>query len=198
MGLSDEFARKVVIEPWPEGGIAVALVARPDERAALARRFGLLELAALEARGRLERDAASGEIRLRGELEAALTQECVVTLEPVPARLCEPVERRWRRVAGKAREAPARPQVWTPGQDPERDDDEEVEPVYGRMIDLGAAFAEELALALDPYPRAPDAPARGAEALAEGDLGPYISFGEGEPAEPPLAALRQLKDKRAR
>ena len=193
MGLSDEFSRKVVIEPWPEGGIAVALAAEPHERAALARRFGLLELAALEARGRLERDAASGELRLCGELAATLTQECVVTLEPVPAQLREPVERRWRRVAGKPPEA-ARAQVWTPG----RDDDEEVEPLYGRTIDLGAAFAEELALALDPYPRAPDAPARGAAALVEGEPGPYISFGEAERTEPPFAALRQLKDKRAR
>ena len=194
MGQSDEFSRKVVIEPWPEGGVAVELRAEAHERQALARRFGLLELALLEARGRLERDAASGLIRLCGALEAALTQACVVTLEPVAAQLREPVERRYRRVAGRPPEAPERVQVWTP----EQADDEEVEPVYGRTIDLGAAIAEELALALDPYPRAADAPARLAADLAAEDLGPYISFGEGEPAEPPFAALRQLTEKRAR
>jgi uncharacterized metal-binding protein YceD (DUF177 family) len=69
----------------------------------------------------------------------------VVTLEPVAAQIRQPVERRWRRVAGVApppQEAPA----WTV----EDDDEEEVELVYGRAIDLGEALAEELALALDP------------------------------------------------
>jgi uncharacterized metal-binding protein YceD (DUF177 family) len=199
VGLSNEFSRKVVIEPWPEGGIRVALAAEPQERLALARRFGLLELATLEARGRLERDAPSGEIRLRGELEAALAQECVVSLEPVTAHLRVPVERRYRRAAGTA--APP-PQILTPDrdrdQDPDPDDDEEVELVYGRTIDLGAAIAEELALAIDPYPRAAAAATLGAAALVTEALAPYISFGEAERAEPPFAALRQLKDKRAR
>jgi uncharacterized metal-binding protein YceD (DUF177 family) len=191
VGLSEAFARKVVIEPWPDGGIAVTLSAGPEERAVLARRFGLLELAALEARLRLERLSASGEIRLHGVLEADLTQACVVSLEPVPAQLREPVERRYRRAEGPARAATS-PKVWTP------DEDEEVELVHGRTLDLGAAVAEELALALDPYPRAPDAEALLAEALAADGLGPYISFGTATPAEPPLAALRQLKEKRAR
>ena len=189
MGLSNEFSRKVVIEPWPEGGIAVALVAAPAERLALARRLGLLELTRLEACGRLERDPARGEIRLRAELEATLAQECVITLEPVTAQLREPVERRYRRVAGKA------PPAAAPVLVPDPDDDEEIELVYGRTIDLGAAIAEELALAIDPYPRAA---AAGAADLVAEDLGPYISVGEAEPAAPPFAALRQLKDKRAR
>jgi uncharacterized metal-binding protein YceD (DUF177 family) len=193
VGLSEAFARKVVIEPWPDGGIAVTLSAGPEERAVLARRFGLLELAALEARLRLERLPASGEIRLHGVLEADLTQVCVVSLEPVPAQLREPVERRYRRAGGPAPAATS-PKVWTPDED----EDEEVELVHGRTLDLGAALAEELALALDPYPRAPDAEALLAEALAADGLGPYISFGAATPAEPPLAALRQLKEKRAR
>ena len=182
----NEFSRKVVIEPWPDGGVAVRLVAEPAERRALARRFGLLELAALEASGRLERDPASGEIRFCGTLEAALEQACVVTLEPVPAQIRQPVERRYLRSAG---EVPS-PQVWSLDDDP---DEAEVELVSGRTIDLGEALAEELALALDPYPRAAEA-----DALAAEDLGPYISFGGAEPAEQPFAVLRQLKDQRAR
>jgi uncharacterized metal-binding protein YceD (DUF177 family) len=173
----------VVIEPWPEGGVTLELRAGPEERAALARRLGLLDLASFEARGRLERGPGSGEVRFRGALEAVLEQECVVTLEPVAAQIRQPVERRWRRVAGVApppQEAPA----WTV----EDDDEEEVELVYGRAIDLGEALAEELALALDPYPRA-----AGADALVAEDLGPYISFGGAEPADTPFAALRQRK-----
>ena len=75
----------------------------------------------------------------------------------------------------------------------EDDEESEVELVSGRTIDLGEAIAEELALALDPYPRA-----AAADDLVAEDLGPHISFGAAEPAETPFAALRQLTEKRAR
>lgn len=181
---SKEFSRKVVIEPWPEGGVTVELRAEPQERAALARRFGLLDLASFEASGRLERDPGSGEMRLRCWLEAVLEQECVVTLEPVAAHIQQPVERRYRRAEGPV-PPPQEVRVWTV----EEDDEDEVEPVYGRTIDLGEALAEELALALDPYPRAAEA-----DALVAEDLGPYITFGGAEPADQPFAVLRQLKE----
>lgn len=184
---SSEFVRKVVIEPWPEAGVALELRAAPEERARLARRFGLLSLDELVATGRLERDPASGEIRLRGMLEAALAQECVVSLETVPARLRQPLERRWLRVEGQRLPAP---ELVTFGA--AADEDEEVELVTGRTIDLGAAVAEELGLALDPYPRAAEA-----DALLAGELAPYIGGGR-EPDEQPFAILRQLKEKRVR
>lgn len=181
--------REVVIEPWPEGGLAVELRAAAEERARLARRLGLLRLDELAARGRLERDPGSGEIRLRGELEAALEQECVVSLEPVPARIRQPLERRWLRVEGQ-RPPVQEPELVTLDQD--ADKGEEVELVHGRTIDLGAAVAEELALALDPYPRAADA-----DALLAGELAPYIGGGT-EPDDAPFAVLRQLQEKRVR
>lgn len=200
MAPRNEFARPVAIDPLPEAGIAVELCADAGERRALARRLGLLELDTLRASGRLERGDDRHELRFHGWLEAELAQACVVSLEPVPARIRQPVERRYHRIdpagaPGAAAGAAQDDTVWVIGED---DEETEVELVSGRTIDLGEAIAEELALALDPYPRAPEAAALGAEALVEGDLGPYISFGEGERAEPPFAALRQLKDKRAR
>ncbi len=71
-------------------------------------------------------------------------------------------------------------------------DEDEAEPVVGRTIDLGEALAEELALALDPYPRVP-----GAEALVAGYLGPHASFGSTGSRARPFATLAQLKEKRA-
>ena len=185
MASANEFSRPVVIEPWPEGGIDVAFSADPAERRALARRFDLLELTELRATGRLERHVPGGEIGFEGWLEAALVQACVVSLEPVPATLRAPIERRWRRVEGPLA-APGGPEIWRPG-------DDEVELVTGRTLDLGEMVAEELALALDPYPRAADA-----GALVSARLGPNISFGAAEPPETPLAALAQLQHRRAR
>jgi len=182
-----EFSRSVRIDPWPEAGVEVDLRAGPEERAALARRFQLVALDALHGWGRLER-ADSGEIWFRGWLEAQVVQSCVVSLEDVPATVRVPVERGYRRVsAGEA----ARPAVLQASESAGEWDDD-VEPLAGTQIDLGEMLAEELSLALDPYPRAPDA-----DILVSEALGPNISFGSAEP-DSPFAALEQLQDKRAR
>ena len=184
MSSTNEFSRVVTIEPWPEGGIAFEVEADPGELAALARRFDLLELTVLRGRGRLDRGPGDLEIRLEGWLEAEGAQECVVSLEPVPTSIREPIERRYRlgETAVPAEDA------WI---DPEQE--EEVEALFGSRIDLGEALAEHLALCLDPYPRA-----RGAEELVVEHLGPGVELGPPGAPESPFAALRQLQEKRAR
>jgi uncharacterized metal-binding protein YceD (DUF177 family) len=186
--LTNEFSRRLVIDPWPGDGMTVEVSADPAERRSLAERFELLEVRAFRGHGRLERRGA--ELVLRGWLEADVVQECVVSLEPVPARLREPVERRYR-LGGTS--AAARTRFEPHGAVVLEDDEAEVEPVIGREIDLGEAFAEELGLALEPYPRAP-----GVAALESGDLGPHVSVGAEDRPDKPFAALRQLQEKHAR
>jgi hypothetical protein len=184
---TNEFSRRLVIDPWPGGGMSVDVSADAAERRALAARFDLLDLPALRGHGRLER--RGDELVLRGWLEADVVQECVVTLEPAPARLRQPIERRYRlggtSDAPQARYEPHGTVVLDDGAD-------DVESVIGREIDLGEAFAEELGAALDPYPRAPGA------ALDAGDLGPHVSVGSADRLSEPFAALRRLQDKHAR
>jgi hypothetical protein len=181
---TNELSRVVTIEPWPEGGIAFEVQAGPPELAALARRFELLELTALRGTGSLDRSPDGREIWLRGWLEAEGVQECVVSLEPVPTSIREPIERRYRPVVEQA--LPAE-DAWI---DP---DEEEVEPAAGSRIDLGEVLAEHLGLCLDPYPRA-----AGADDLVLEHLGPDVHLGPPERPESPFAALRQLQEKRAR
>ena len=190
MGPTNEFSRRVVIEPWPEGGIAVELLRRAGRAAALARRFGLLGLHALTARGRLERVAGSREIRFSGWLEAALEQECVVSLEPVPAQLRQPVERRY--AAGARRmQAPAGPAVLVADEDDE-DEVELVERPHDRSrrgVRRGAGAGAR------PLP----ARAGGRGAGRRGSRRAAVSFGAvAEPAEQPFAVLRRLEEKHAR
>ena len=76
-------------------------------------------------------------------------QACVISLEPLPARLRQRVERRYRPIEFSG--------SWSKHLQPHgmevlADDEEEAEPVIGGMIELGEAIAEELGLALDPYP----------------------------------------------
>jgi uncharacterized metal-binding protein YceD (DUF177 family) len=182
---TNEFSRRVVIDPWPEAGIDVDVTADPGERVALASRFDLLEVRSLRGRGRLERGDEPADLVLRGWLEADVVQACVVSLEPVPARLRQPVERRYREGAMPAR--------WQPTALIDLDvDEDEIEPLTGREIDLGEAFAEELGLALDPYPRAD-----GAGAIEATPLAPYVRLGQAEPSGP-FAALRPLRQRPAR
>lgn len=189
MARRSEFVRRVVVEPWPEGGLSVELQADAGERSALARRFDLVELGALAASGRLERAADGREIRFRGQLMADVVQTCVVSLEPVATRILEPIERSYRRLA-PGEELPQAAEVLV---DPEA---VEAEPLPGASIDLGEVLAEELGIALDPYPRRGDA----YEQLPE--LGPDASLDgpEADPAASPFAPLAMLydHDKRAR
>ena len=145
----------------PEGRHEV-LEADEAERAALARRFGIPAVESLRAELSLRPDT-DGAVRAEGRLDASVVQSCVVTLEPVAQRVAEAVNFR----------------LLPAGREP-RDEADEPDEIAtdGGVADLGEAVAEQLALALDPYPRAPDAalPAEASDA-----------------AEHPLAALAKLR-----
>lgn len=166
--MQPEFSRPVRLTPEPREAV---LDATPAERAALAARFGILGIHALSARLAL-RPEPGGTVRVRGKLSAEVEQPCVVTLEPVRQRVEASLD---LRILGEG-EMPA-------DEDPDSPDELESE---GGVVDLGEAVAEQLALALDPYPRA-----EGAE-LPE--LDPPE---EPEPAPPerpnPFAGLAKLR-----
>lgn len=186
---TNEFSRRLNVEPWPGQAIAVDVSADPAECEALAERFGLLAVHSLRGRGRVEQGREPGELVLRASLEAEVVQECVVTLEPVPARLFQEVERRYRTGAT----AGASWSRYEPhGVEVLDEDDDEIEPVIGGAIDLGEVFAEELGLALDPYPRAAGA------ALDVDAIAPHVSVGSERGGSTPFAVLRQLQEKHAR
>lgn len=120
------------------------LEADEASRAALAKRFGLLSLDRLEADLRCWRDGQ--DLRMEGEMCATLTQACVVSGQPVPAQLKESLIVRFARDSEKE------------GDEIELDaDDCDTLPYDGLAADAGEAVAQTLALALNPFPRAPDA-----------------------------------------
>jgi uncharacterized metal-binding protein YceD (DUF177 family) len=155
----------------PPSGRRVDLSAEAGEREALARRFDLPGIGALSASLDL-RPEPGGAIRARGTLRAEVVQSCIVTLEPVPGRVEAPVD---LRLLPDGRE-PA---------DEDPDSPDEIESP-GDVADLGEAVAEQLALALDPYPRAP-----GAE-LPAGAVDPEEP--DDAPARPnPFAVLKGMR-----
>jgi hypothetical protein len=162
-----EFSRPVALDRLA-GEPVHDIVARAAERAALARRFGLLALDRLAARVTLLR-LPGGLLRLTGELVAEVTQECVATLEPVASRVAD-------RFALLFSEGPdAEREVMLSGEA------EPVEPIAGDALDIGEAVAQQLSLVLDPYPRAPGAAAAVTKSTAI--------------TAAPLAALAKWKEK---
>lgn len=157
-----EFSRPERIDTIGAGEREVTISADATERAALAQRFALLSVDRLEARFRVKRDAAG--IVARGHVAALAVQACSVTDEPLPVTVAEEVALRFV----TEREAAAAEEVEL---DLEALD---TMPYDGSAIDLGEAAAETLALALDPFPRGPNAAAalRAAGVISEEDAKP--------------------------
>lgn len=183
MSARSELPRRVAAANVGARPLTVEISASPDERRALAERFGLAALDRLEGRARLSRGPARGGggpvLRVEIAFAAEAAQTCVVTLEPAPARLAEsglvvefvagprPRETNLPRETDLPREVVLPPE----GGDPP-------EPLEGDSVDVGELLAQQFGLALDPYPRAP-----GAEFAAADDSAPARPFAA-------LAALR--------
>jgi uncharacterized metal-binding protein YceD (DUF177 family) len=140
-----EFSRPVEIADIGSEGVSVAIEADASERQALARRFGLVSLEKLTAAATIS-PVSRSLFRVAGSFEAEVVQSCVVTLDPVPARLVES----FSALFGEGGPGLAALVDTREGED-------EPEPIEGEAIDLGEAVAQHLSLALDPYPRKPGA-----------------------------------------
>jgi uncharacterized metal-binding protein YceD (DUF177 family) len=173
-----EFTRFVARDRLADDESELEIEANAAERQALARRFGLLSLDLLRARLHLRRGRGGALLRVTGHLEAELQQACVVTLEPVRNRIEEELSLSF------SLETPAADSgevvIDVEGEEPP-------EPVAAEGLDLGEVVAQQLALAIDPYPRAQGAsldavewPGRPAERAGE---------------EGPFAALKPLKER---
>jgi uncharacterized metal-binding protein YceD (DUF177 family) len=140
--MSPELHRPIPIERVGPAGLDVTVEATAAECAALARRMSLPGVLSLSCRFHLARDTADSLI-VRGRLVAQVVQTCVVSLEDFSAGVDE---RFTVRCVPDGEES----------DDPDPEAPDEITYVNG-VLDLGEAAAEQLALALDPYPRAPGA-----------------------------------------
>lgn len=169
--MTPEFARPHPLDWIGAGEKRESVSADEGERARLARRFGLVSVESLSADYtlRLEGDA----VRARGHLSARVTQSCVATGDPVPAKVEEDFDLRFL----------PEPRG---GEDEMEVDGDELDTIFytGGTVDLGEAAAETLALALDPFPRS----ARASEVLKEAGV-------VGEDEVKPFNAFSVLKDK---
>lgn len=148
-----EFSRTIPVDRLRRGAVSEHIEANEHERQALAERFELEAIGRLTADVRLEA-LPNDMVRVSGRLEAAVVQTCVVSLESVPATVAENFS------------ALFAPPEMIGDEDGDLDIDFEAlaeaeddlpEPIVNHRIDIGELTAQHLSLALDPYPRAPDA-----------------------------------------
>jgi uncharacterized metal-binding protein YceD (DUF177 family) len=171
-----EFSRPLSLDRISTTQHREEIAATDKERADLADRFGLLSLDKLSASFTLKR-VRKDLVRVKGRVTAELAQACVVTLDPVAARIDERFEVDF--LEG------AQPAVTDLELDAEAAG--APEPAPDGWIDLGELAAEQLGLALDPYPRKP-----GAEVPAEWKAEPAAEPVADERPNP-FAALEKLK-----
>ncbi len=172
-----EFSRIVDVERLGEAEEVHEIEATADERAELAERFALVALESLKASLRLRR-VRGGAVRVAGRFSADVVQTCVVTLEPVPCH----IEETFRLLYVPEEAVAQRKEVLIPPHE-----EEVPEPLVGNAIDLGEAVAEQLAVALNPYPRAPGAALKASHGPEREGTAPRAEGGG------PFAALTGLK-----
>ncbi|WP_457094427.1 YceD family protein [Microvirga sp. P5_D2] len=159
-------SRLVDVMNIPPRGQENRVEASAEERAALAKDFGLPGIRALSCDFKLTSTAKG--IHVTGVVKASITQICVVTLEPFDSDIEEEVEVDFAKSSGMPAEPPT-----------DINDYEPPDEIINGQVDLGALMAEFLALGLDPYPRKPG-----------------VDFDFRDPADEkdsPFAALNKLK-----
>ena len=170
-----EFSFPVDALHLPASGGEYSIAAPADARPRIAQRLGVVAVHDLHGRFTVK-PQAGGLVRITGQVHAKVEQRCVVSLVPVTAVIDEDVEASFvtQVPPAKAKEA----------EDEEVDlvADEPPDLAPGGRIDLGELAVTQVALVLDPYPRAPGVA-----------FEPGISEQAATPAEGPFAALAKLK-----
>ena len=164
------------LDSMPTAGRDVHVVPPDAERAAIAAQLGLSSVDSLDVR--LHAVRFRGGIRVTGRLTGEVTQPSVVTLEPLKQQVAEPIDRVFLPGGEKSYAGPANAEIFV-----DLDGEDVPDHFEGNEADLSELIVETLALAVDLYPREPNA--------SIDDLGLKPDLGKTSPFE----ALRVLKPK---
>ena len=151
MNTADPWRVPVTVLQIPETGLHREFEADLMERRAMAEIAGLREIAS--ARASFDMTLKSGgRVHVTGHVVARVGQTCVVTLDPIENEIDEPVDLMFA--------PPEQIRLSNPvddGAESETEIPDPPEPIINGVIDLGRVATDALFLAVDPYPRKPDA-----------------------------------------
>lgn len=149
------FSRGISTHEIPSHGLKDRIAFTKKQCLEIANILGIEDVSRFEFDYELKQ-TGQGRYRLTGDLTAHVTQQCVITLDPVESQIDEKLEI----------------DLWPPAdvEEAERSAEEEgrsvlldgPEPLLGDQIDIGQLAYEHLAASLDPYPRKQNAKFEGA------------------------------------
>lgn len=173
-------SHKVSVSRLPQRGMPVRIEATVEERVALARDHGLVEVKAFTADLLVAKWRGDG-VKVTGTIAADIVQTCSVTQEPLDARIENEVDAVFVPEQSKLARirADANGEILLDAEGPDAP-----ETFEGDHLDAGQVAEEFFELGIDPYPRKP-----GAEFVE-------INDAQKEPATvSPFAKLAALKQK---
>jgi uncharacterized metal-binding protein YceD (DUF177 family) len=142
-------SHRVSVARLPQAGMPLTLKADEKELKRLAQVFELVGVSAFSAEMLVKKWRKDG-VRITGTVRAEIVQSCVVTLEPINARVSNEIDTVFVPETSKL----SRPLISGEGEivlDYEGPDLPET--FSGDTIDVGALAQEMFGLAIDPYPR---------------------------------------------
>ncbi|WP_439814397.1 YceD family protein [Zavarzinia sp. CC-PAN008] len=142
-----EFPHIVRVESLKGAPRRLDLSADDAQRAALARRYGVLAVDSLVASLEVRPFRALG-MSVRGTVTARLQQTCGITLEPMATEVVEAIDARF--LPDSMIEPEAEEMLDPDAPDPP-------EPMAEGGVDVGELVAQHVALGIDPFPRRSDA-----------------------------------------
>jgi hypothetical protein len=174
-GQADSWSVPIAVEQIPDTGVHRDLEAGRAARDAMAEVAGLREI--LSASASIDVTPNSGgRFHVAGRIRARIGQTCVVTLDPIETDIDEPIDL----IFAPPEQIPDLADLVDDAAESEAGIPDPPEPIENGVIDLGRLATDALFLAIDPYPRKPDAVFEPLVAAAD-------------PEDHPFAALKALK-----
>ena len=151
-GQADSWSVPIAVEQIPDTGLHRDLEAGRAARDAMAEVAGLREI--LSASASIDVTPNSGgRFQVAGRVRARIGQICVVTLDPIETDIDEPIDL----IFAPPEQIPDLADLVDDAAESEAEIPDPPEPIENGVIDLGRLATDALFLAIDPYPRKPDA-----------------------------------------
>ena len=171
----DPWRVPLAVEKIPDTGLHRDLEADQATRDAVADVGGLRAVKSVQASLDVT-PVRGGRYRVTGQVRARIGQTCVVTLEDMETDINEPIDL----IFAPPDQIPEMAALVDEAEESDEETPDPPEPIENGIIDLGRLATDALYLAVDPYPRKPDAVF---EPLVEAP----------DPEDHPFAALKALQ-----
>jgi hypothetical protein len=171
----DPWRVPVAVIQIPDTGLHRDIEANEATRKAMADTGNLREVLSAHAAFDVT-PKTGGRFHVTGYVRARIGQTCVVTLEPIESEIDEPIDV----IFAPPEQIPHMADLVDEAAESDQEIPDPPEPIENGIIDLGRVATDALFLAVDPYPRKPDAVF---EPLVEA----------ADPEDHPFAALKALK-----